>query len=145
MPNLITSLAWVPRGKANGTPIKYALTEEELARISKLAAVELDEAKMRLQAAESMDAEVNGEEAEWNTDEENSGEDVDMEDAAEAKANAQAAATRLKAGAAQADPNDLSIYNLDDYDKEESKGSAMGAFSNIKSVSVHVFWQYKLM
>ena len=92
---------------------------------------------MRLQAAEAMDAEVDGEDAEWNTDEENSGEDVDMEDAAEAKANAQAAATRLKAGATQADPNDLSIYNLDDYDKEESKGSAMGAFSNIKSVCMH--------
>ena len=84
-----------------------------------------------------MDAEVDGEDAEWNTDEENSGEDVDMEDAAEAKANAQAAATRLKAGATQADPNDLSIYNLDDYDKEESKGSAMGAFSNIKSVCMY--------
>lgn len=58
-------------------------------------------------------------------------EDDDEGDAA-AAAIAKEAAARLKSGVS--DPNDLSAYNLDDYDKEESKGSAMGAFSNIKYV-----------
>lgn len=60
-------------------------------------------------------------------------DDVEMEEAdAEAATVAKEAAARLKSGVS--DPNDLSAYNLDDYDKEESKGSAMGAFSNIKYV-----------
>ncbi len=36
-----------------------------------------------------------------------------------------------------ADPNDLSAYNLDDYDNEVSRGAAMGAFSNIKGLSFY--------
>lgn len=36
------------------------------------------------------------------------------------------------AAATKRDPEDLTEYNLDDYDNEESKGSAMGAFSNVR-------------
>lgn len=35
------------------------------------------------------------------------------------------------------DPNDLSAYNLDTYDEEESRGAAMGAFSNLGGLKVH--------
>lgn len=45
-------------------------------------------------------------------------EDADMEDAATAAAEAMA--QKIKA---PTDPDDLSAYNLDDYDEEESKGA----------------------
>lgn len=69
-----------------------------------------------------------------------SGSDVDMdEDAEVSKAKAMAKSLKKeqqKASKATAnrDPDDLAEYNLDDYDAEESKGSAMGAFSNIRFV-----------
>lgn len=55
-----------------------------------------------------------------------------MEDATAA---AQAMAKTLKSAASN--PDDLSAYNLDDYDEEESRGTAMGAFSNIKGLSYY--------
>ncbi|KAK4700069.1 periodic tryptophan protein 1, partial [Phenoliferia sp. Uapishka_3] len=66
--------------------------------------------------------------------EEGEGEEMDaeMEDVATAAANAMA--KKIKA---PVDPDDLSAYNLDDYDEEESKGAAMGAFSNIKGLSYY--------
>ena len=45
MTSMITALAWVPRGHAAAFPTKYAFDEEEYARISKLAKLELDDAK----------------------------------------------------------------------------------------------------
>jgi periodic tryptophan protein 1 len=37
-----------------------------------------------------------------------------------------------------AEPADeMAQYNLDDYDKEESKGVSMGAFSNIKGLQYY--------
>lgn len=57
MSSLITSVAWTPRGSALPQPRKYALTDEELQRVSKLASVQLDEAKMQLEAAQQMEGE----------------------------------------------------------------------------------------
>lgn len=54
MSALITSVAWTPRGTALQHPRKYALTEEELQRVSQLASVQLDEAKMELEAAQQL-------------------------------------------------------------------------------------------
>lgn len=57
------------------------------------------------------------------------------EDAEVAKAKQMAQSLKKEEAAARnanRDPNDLAEYNLDDYDAEESRGSAMGAFSNIK-------------
>lgn len=42
---MITALSWVPRGHAAPFPRKYVFNEEEYDRISKLAKLELDEAK----------------------------------------------------------------------------------------------------
>jgi hypothetical protein len=56
-----------------------------------------------------------------------------MDDAQAVQRAKEAAASIKASAAASADPNDLSIYNLDTYD-EDSKGSAMGAFSNVRWV-----------
>ncbi|GAA5933117.1 hypothetical protein JCM1841_000822 [Sporobolomyces salmonicolor] len=72
------------------------------------------------------------------------GEDAEMEEEDEATAAAAAAAKKIKAAAANggkaagADGDDeLAAYNLDTYDDEESKGVAMGAFSNIKGLTFY--------
>lgn len=59
MSALITSVAWTPRGTALKNPKKYALTPEELQRVSQLASVQLDDAKMELEAAQAMAAHQN--------------------------------------------------------------------------------------
>ena len=54
MSAIVTALSWVPRGVAKAIPSKYVLNEAELERVSKLAAVELGEAKMQLAAAQAL-------------------------------------------------------------------------------------------
>lgn len=49
--SMITATAWVPRGYAKEFPTKYNLDEGEFSRISKLAQLELDEAKVDLENA----------------------------------------------------------------------------------------------
>ncbi|GAA5971789.1 hypothetical protein JCM8115_004454 [Rhodotorula mucilaginosa] len=96
--------------------------------------------------------------ADWEDEEENDaamdveGDAVMEEDDADAATSAAAAAAkRIKAaakgnGAGKADENgkdggddedELAKFNLDDYDKEESRGAAMGAFSNIKGLTYY--------
>ena len=55
--SMITATAWVPRGFAKEYPTKYNLDEGEFSRISKLAQLELDDAKEDL-----VDARNNGSE-----------------------------------------------------------------------------------
>lgn len=43
--SMITASTWVPRGYAAAYPKKYDVDENELARISKLAKLQLDDAK----------------------------------------------------------------------------------------------------
>ena len=43
--SMITATAWVPRGAAAPFPKKYDIGDDELARISKLAKIRLDDAK----------------------------------------------------------------------------------------------------
>lgn len=49
--SMITATTWVPRGYAAPFPTKYVFDEEEYARISKLAKLELDDAKEDLDEA----------------------------------------------------------------------------------------------
>ena len=49
--SMITATAWVPRGHAVAFPTKYVFDEDEYARISKLAKLELDDAKDDLENA----------------------------------------------------------------------------------------------
>ena len=48
---MITATAWVPRGHAAAHPTKYEFDEEEYERISKLAKLELEDAKEDLEEA----------------------------------------------------------------------------------------------
>lgn len=56
--SMITATTWVPRGYAAAFPTKYVFDEEEYERISKLAKLELDDAKEDLAEAQ---AELNAE------------------------------------------------------------------------------------
>ena len=69
--SMITASVWVPRGAAAAFPTKYDVDELELARISKLAKLQLEDAKNDLDDAknghdneegteESSDVEDNG-------------------------------------------------------------------------------------
>lgn len=59
--SMITATTWVPRGYAAEFPTKYAVDDQELARISKLAKLKLEDAKEDLQEAEKgEDSELDG-------------------------------------------------------------------------------------
>ena len=47
--SMITASVWVPRGAAAAFPEKYDVDEDELARISKLARLQLDDANEDLE------------------------------------------------------------------------------------------------
>lgn len=51
--SMITATTWVPRGYAAAFPTKYVFDEEEYERISKLAKLELDDAKQDLEEAQA--------------------------------------------------------------------------------------------
>ena len=51
--SMITASLWVPRGAAAAFPEKYDVDEEELARISKLAKLQLEDAKEDLSDAKN--------------------------------------------------------------------------------------------
>jgi len=50
--SMITATSWVPRGFAAPFPKKYIFDEDEYARISKLAKLQLDDAKEDLEEAQ---------------------------------------------------------------------------------------------
>ena len=50
--SMITATAWVPRGFAATFPTKYDVDEREMARISKLAQLKLDDAKADFESAQ---------------------------------------------------------------------------------------------
>ncbi len=50
---MITASIWVPRGSAADHPTKYHIDENELARISALAKLQLDDAKTDLDGAKN--------------------------------------------------------------------------------------------
>ena len=78
--SLISSLAWVKRGIAEQNPKKVDVDEDELARISALAKVELEDARMDLKnaqkEAEEMDKRRNNDEK---MDDDNEEEDNDKQ------------------------------------------------------------------
>lgn len=49
--SMITASTWVPRGAAAAHPTRYGIDEKELARISKLAQLKIDDAKEDLDNA----------------------------------------------------------------------------------------------
>jgi periodic tryptophan protein 1 len=131
-----SAAAWIAKGKAARHPVKYSVDDAELERVSQLANVQFEDAKVQLERAQRMAAEWNGDgekDAEWSDEdgsndeeqEEESKADDDMEDVTEGK---------------KEDPNDLSRYNLDDYDNEEREDPAaahVGPFSNVRGLQYY--------
>lgn len=58
--SMITATTWVPRGFAAPFPTKYDFNEEEYDRISKLAKLQLDDAKEDLEEAQEEKRKSNG-------------------------------------------------------------------------------------
>lgn len=116
---MISSAAWIARGIAARHPEKHQLDDAELERISKLTNTELGEAERQLAQAQA--AADDG----WEDVDEDEDEDEDDDD------NEDEAMDEDDAGG---DPNDLSRYKLDDYDKEPAQNVAMGALSGIRGV-----------
>ncbi|KAF8907289.1 WD40-repeat-containing domain protein [Gymnopilus junonius] len=130
MSNLISAAAWVRRGVSAQHPQKYVLDDKELERVSALARIELEDARIELErahlAAQEMGKGAEGEEADDNAgdDEENW---VDEDDDA----------MDVDPGAApKSKVDDLSEYNLDDYD-DDAKTLSTGPFSNIKGLTYY--------
>lgn len=66
---MITATTWVPRGFAAQFPTKYDVDEVELARISKLAKLQLDDAK------EDLEGTRNGNKEDTETEDASEGDD----------------------------------------------------------------------
>ena len=70
MSNLISAVSWVRRGVSAQYPQKYVLDDKELERVSALARIELEDARIELErahlAAQSMGKGAEGEEGDDN-------------------------------------------------------------------------------
>ena len=70
MSNLISAVSWVRRGVSIQHPQKYVLDDRELERVSALARIELEDARVELErahlAAQSMGKGAEGDEADDN-------------------------------------------------------------------------------
>lgn len=111
MTSLITATTWVPRGHAAVYPTRYVFDEEEYARISKSAKLELEDAKEDLEAARQA-----------------------MSNASIGTAGGDAEATSLQ-------DDELKEYDMENYDKDEDGESEeddnAGVLGNIKSLAYH--------
>lgn len=74
--SMITASVWVPRGAAATFPTKYDVDEKELARISKLAKLQLEDAKDDLSVVQHGASEALEEQN--SSDQDDGGVDVEM-------------------------------------------------------------------
>ncbi|KNZ57659.1 hypothetical protein VP01_2105g2 [Puccinia sorghi] len=109
MASLISSAVWLKRGVAKQHPQKYNLNQQELERISQLAG-------NRLTTLLKKEEVIDQEDEEWS--DQHSSQEKDKMDLDE-------------------QTDEMVLYNLNDYDKEESKAISMGAFSNIKGLQYY--------
>ncbi|KAJ7018806.1 WD40-repeat-containing domain protein [Mycena alexandri] len=131
MSSLISAVSWVRRGVATQHPGRYVLDDKELERVSALSRIQLEDARVELEraheAAKSMGLGAEGDEAD-DAAEENEEDWVDEdEDAMDVDSE-----TKPK----KRNPDDLTEYNLDDYDNDV-KTTADGPFSNIKGLTYY--------
>lgn len=73
MKSLISCTAWVTRGVAAKDPVHYEVNEGTLERISKLAGINIEEARAELERANAAEDEFDGIEREEEEDEEGEG------------------------------------------------------------------------
>lgn len=132
---MISTTAWIAKGKSARYPKKYSVDEVELERVSKLANVHFQDAKVQLEQAQKVAAgwipegQEEGEE-EWESDGPSGGEGSDEEMKVDDDDD-----HNIKEKTVTNDVDDLSKYNLDTYDQDES--STMGPFSNIKGLQFY--------
>lgn len=122
---MISATKWVRRGVAAEFPEKIELDEDEMTRISNLARMQLDDARLDLAEAEAQAGGAIGidEEAEENGEAEESNDESTEEPAEQPKEAAD-------------DDDDLAEYNMDDYD-DEPVNTAMSAIANVRGLAYH--------
>ncbi|WWD21581.1 hypothetical protein CI109_106067 [Kwoniella shandongensis] len=134
---LISSLVWVPRGRSAPQPKKYTIDEEELERVGKLGGPGvLEKLREEMEGMDVGEGDWEDVEAEAEDDDEDS-EDGEDGEAETAEADEDVKMDEDPKPAAPSDPNDLSAFKMDEYDQEESKGVAMGAFANVKGLTFY--------
>ncbi|EJD47248.1 transducin family protein/WD-40 repeat family protein [Auricularia subglabra TFB-10046 SS5] len=116
MASHISCVGWVRRGVAQRHPAKYKLDEAEMQRASEVIRAELEAVDAGALAVEEDD----GADGWVDEDEDGSGSDDD----------------KMDEDKPPTAPDDLSAYNLDDYDKETNTLAA-GPFSNIKGLTYY--------
>ncbi|KAF8638331.1 hypothetical protein AX17_002351 [Amanita inopinata Kibby_2008] len=142
MSNLISAVSWVKRGVAAQHPAKYVLDDKELVRVSALARIELEDARVELErahkAAQAMDKDPDDEDADDNNKEIGEGEADDESNWVDEDDNAMKidSGEAPKKTSVAKDPNDLSQYNLDDYDNEADPTGG-GIFRNIRGLTYY--------
>ncbi|KAL8722500.1 MAG: hypothetical protein Q9181_007475, partial [Wetmoreana brouardii] len=123
--SMITASTWVPRGAAAQFPTKYDVDEEELARISKLAKLQLQDAEEDLDEARygAQNGALKSEEKESDSSGDNEEGNMEM--------------TYTNGDA----DDDLKEYDLDTYDSDAAaggkKGDTMAMFGNARSLAYH--------
>ncbi|KAK5171972.1 rRNA-processing protein [Saxophila tyrrhenica] len=130
--SMITATTWVPRGHAAAFPTKYVFDEDEYARISKLAKLELDDAKDDLETArQALNKTTVGQSTEDAKEKESADESSDEDDAGGVDVNDE--------------DDDLKEYDMDHYDDEpeggegdeDEAGPNDSIFGNIKGLAYH--------
>ncbi|KAL8830007.1 MAG: hypothetical protein Q9170_005930 [Blastenia crenularia] len=116
--SMITASVWVPRGAAASFPTKYDVDEKEVARISRLAKLQLEDAKEDLEDAQNGTPNP--------TADESSSDEAEREDVRMTQSNGDA-------------DDDLKEYNLENYDNDEiaGDGESMAMFGNARSLAYH--------
>ncbi|KAK3047355.1 rRNA-processing protein [Extremus antarcticus] len=132
--SMITATTWVPRGHAAAFPTRYVFDEDEYARISKLAKLELDDAKEDLETArQALNKSNDGQEAGG----------VEMEEDANESDDEETGGVGLNGDGD--DDDDLKEYDLEHYDdepdaadaEEDEAGPNDSIFGNIKGLAYH--------
>ncbi|KAF9519677.1 hypothetical protein BS47DRAFT_1374991 [Hydnum rufescens UP504] len=138
MSSLISATAWVRRGVSVQHPAKYVLDEKELSRVSALARIEIEDARLELERASKLAAtmgkDLEDEDAE-DVDGDGQWEDVSSDHGGADMIDTEDRMDEDPVPVAKSDPNDLSQYNLDTYDEDTEV--ATGPFSNIKGLTYY--------
>lgn len=136
---MISALHWIARGKSLAHPKKYVLDDAEMERVSKMANVEFEDAKAQLERAQRDIARGKDPFAPNNEDHNDDDDDDEEEWKDDEEMKDDSAAPSSTTDAKTEDPDDLSRYNLDEYDEEPTDvaSATAGAFSNIRGLAVY--------
>lgn len=133
--SMITASTWVPRGAAAAHPTRYDIDEKELARISKLAQLQLDDAKEDLENARNGSEDVG--QTEDSSEEEESGVRLPRSQGY-GTFNMDCKKYALIYARRDVD-DDLKEYDLDHYDSGDldENGEPLAIFGNARSLAYH--------